>query len=160
VPRVEFHHADGRRTLGGQPADVTQHLAASTRRLEARPHGGIVCRQTAKEFVDRTLLEARRHQTLNLDVRHLELESHLATEDDQLAGDVHAGQIVARIRLRVAPLLRLGDDVAEFARPVIDIEQVSECPEKIPSMLVTSSPVSRRSRKVWITGSPAPTVAS
>jgi hypothetical protein len=48
---------------------------------------------------------------------HFERQAHLAREDDELARDVHARQVVARIGLGVALLLGLAHDRGERLVP-------------------------------------------
>ena len=44
--------------------------------------------------------------------------------------------------------------------PSKTLNRYASVPDKIPSICAMSSPVPRKSRSVWITGNPAPTVAS
>ncbi len=66
------------------------------------------------------------HQALDFDVGELQLEAQLTAQDDELAGDVHAREVIARIGLRVAPLARIADDVGERRAAIIDVEEIGE----------------------------------
>ena len=74
----------------------------------------------------RALLEARRDQAFHLHVLHLELQAHLAAEDDDLAHEVRARQVVARIRLGVTLGLGVLHDVGERRLAVVDVEQIGQ----------------------------------
>src|SRR6185437_2471660 len=129
-PRLRPHTARVRAggALAGQPANVAQHLPAGARALQPLTHGRIVARQSCHEFLDRAALETRGYQALDPDIAELELEPHFAAENDELAGDVHPGEVIARIRLGVPPLARIEHDIGERGAPVIDVEKVSEGP--------------------------------
>ena len=61
----------------------------------------------------------------------------------------------------VYPLVLAAPTMEEkLSRPSKTLNRYASVPEKIPSMRVISSPVSRKSRSVWMMGNPAPTVAS
>ncbi len=99
--------------LAAQAADVAQHLAACAGALQPLPHRRIVPRQARHEVLDGAALEPRGHEALDPDIGELELEAHLAAEDDELAGDVHAREVIAWVGLRVASLARVADDLGE-----------------------------------------------
>ncbi len=82
--------------------------------------------QALHEVLDGAALESRGHEALNLDIAQLELEAHLAAEDDELAGDVHPGEVIARVGLRIASLARIADDIGERRAAVIDVEEIRQ----------------------------------
>ena len=123
---VELGDAHRRLAVRGEPADVAQHLAARRGRIEALLHLAIVLRQAVQEIVDGALLEPGGNQALDLHVFHLELQAHLAAEDDDLAHEVGARQVVARIRLGVALRLGVLDDLRERRLAVVDVEQIGQ----------------------------------
>src|SRR6185437_14920748 len=93
--------------------DVPQHVATRARALVALAHRSIMLWEPGHEIIDRAFLEPGRDEALHLHIRHLEIQSHLAAENDELAGDVRAGQVISRIRLRVATLASIAHDVGE-----------------------------------------------
>ena len=62
-----------------------------------------------------TVVSAGRHEALDLHIGELEAQAHLAAQDDQLARDVHAGKVVARIGLGIAPCLGVAHDARRTA---------------------------------------------
>jgi hypothetical protein len=58
-----------------------------------------------------------------VDVAQLERQTHLAREDDHLARDVHARQVIARIGLGIAERSCLLDERREWATSVEAVEQ-------------------------------------
>src|SRR5437764_1136964 len=66
----------------------------------------------------------RRHQALDPHVLELELESHFAPEDDELACHVLSREIVARIGLGETAGARLPHDLREARRAVVHVEEI------------------------------------
>ena len=110
MPGIELHQPHRGLTLGADPANIAQHIAASPGGLKARLHLHIILRQLGKELVAATTRQRGRHQTLDLHIGHLQPQTHLAPEDDQLARHIHAGQVVTRIGLGVATVLGIPHD--------------------------------------------------
>mmetsp|Transcript_58383 Transcript_58383/g.132212 ORF Transcript_58383/g.132212 Transcript_58383/m.132212 type:complete len:295 (+) Transcript_58383:83-967(+) len=57
--------------------------------------------------------ELRREERLHLDILQLELPAHAASQDEGLAGNVNAAEVVSWVGLGVAQLLGLGDHLGE-----------------------------------------------
>src|ERR1700728_3743631 len=111
------------------PTEAGAHAVACAGgpgRLEPRPHRLVVARQAGHELRDRSAGKLGRHETLHLHVAQLEVQADLAAENDELARHIRARQVVARVRLGVAALARLADDLREAAAAVVHVEQIGE----------------------------------
>jgi hypothetical protein len=71
--------------------------------------------QRVQEVLHRPLPQRYRDESFDVHLAELEWKAHLAAQDRDLSGDVDAGQVVARIRLRVAERARLVDERGERA---------------------------------------------
>ena len=83
-----------------------------------------------KLWRERALGQAPRDQAVDADIVELHLQSGLARQDQQLAGDVLAGQILARIGLGVAEPVGFANERAEWNGAVERVEQVAERPRE------------------------------
>ena len=100
---LQLDQADRGLAGGGiERADVAQHPVAAAGGLQPLGHRGVELRQALQEFVQADADERARHEAFELHVVQLQPQSHLAPEDDQLAREVGARQVVAGIRLGVA----------------------------------------------------------
>src|SRR6185503_10685426 len=106
--------------------DVAQHLARSLRGGHALRHRRVEIGQALQELLHRGVLERRWDEALDGDILELEREPGLTREDDGLAGDVRAREVIARIGLRVALRFGFADDFGKRPRAVEQVEQIRE----------------------------------
>ena len=102
-----------------------------------------------------------RHERLAHDVLPLEPEARLAQQDQELARHVLAAQVLGRVRLGVAALVRLPDRARENGTPDSTRWSTNESvPERTAE--TPEQPVARRRRSEIVprTGRAAPTVVS
>src|SRR5687768_4023435 len=75
----------------------------------------VVLFELAEKFIHSHIAAAvRRHEVLNFYIAEIELESCLPGKDEDLAGNVRAAEIVARVRLSVTLRFSFFHDIAEF----------------------------------------------
>ena len=91
--------------------DVPEPFALLSSGLDAFPPVGIHVFEILQEDLYRLLHHGRGHQRFDGDVAAFDVQAHLASQDQQLAGDVLALEVVARIGLGVAQGVRLVDDL-------------------------------------------------
>src|SRR5271166_3069453 len=119
---VEAREPYGRPARGVDAPDVAQNLLVRPCVGEGRGHRSVEFRQPPHEFLDAAAAQCLRDESLDRDVGHFERQSHFAREDDELARDVQPRQVVARIRFRIALLLRDAHDRGERFASIEDVE--------------------------------------
>ncbi len=91
--------------------------------LQPLQQAGIGLAQPGHEVIHAALAQQCRHQAFHLHLLQAERVAGLARQDHQLAGHVHAGQVIARIRLGVAHRPRLRDQRREWLAAIEAVEQ-------------------------------------
>ena len=108
-------------------ADIAQHGAAPARVFDARGDLPVIARKITEELLRELHGPQRaRDEAVHRDLVELHLQPDLAREDQQLARDIGARQVVSRIRFREADAVRFLHQRAERRRPVERVEEIAE----------------------------------
>ena len=94
--------------------------------LEPFQHRSVEFGETAHELLDVARAQRRWNQSFKLHARQFDTQPHLTTKDDELPRHVGAGQVVARVGLRVAVRLRHAYNFRERLLAVPDVEQIGQ----------------------------------
>ena len=126
VIRVDGFQPDGRRSVSAKPRNVAQVFAVGRRFFVKGKHIVIIVLQARQEFIDAAVAQRLRHQVVDRKVANPDGLPEFTRKNRQFSRDIHPRQVIARIRLGIAALLRLSDDLGKRRRAVVDIEEVGQ----------------------------------
>src|SRR5262249_21717669 len=114
-----------------QLTDVTKARAATPCALEATQHQAIVFSIPGKESRrEWSVGERSRHQAVDADITQIHFQSNLSRENQELASDIRAGEIVTSIGLGEAQPVSFSHQRAEGNRTVEGVKQIAQCSRK------------------------------
>ena len=109
-----------------EAGEITQAAPVASRGIEPLLHRRIEFVQAREEFVDRNIVQRFRHQAFDGDLVQRQFAPGFTREDHQLARDVGAGKIVARIGFGVAERACFVHEFGERPAAVEGVEQPCE----------------------------------
>mmetsp|Transcript_21953 Transcript_21953/g.72491 ORF Transcript_21953/g.72491 Transcript_21953/m.72491 type:complete len:346 (+) Transcript_21953:227-1264(+) len=114
-------------------ADIAEHLASIVRGLDQSVLLSIVGYQLLHEGISQVLsllglpvLEGLRHEAFDRNVRQLDVDPALSSQDNNFASNVHPSKVVTRIRLSETLVLGISNNIAELHSRLVSVEDVGE----------------------------------